>query len=241
MASWSELLIIGDSIALGAAEVRGGEVTEYVRPNFIEIVQSALPHLAIRVDAAVMRTTATVKPEINQLIQRHQPLREVRVLLLIGGSDADMDWKRFILSDGAIARSRIPLARYDANLRFIVEQLLEAGAVPILTDMPNHHFALRGPYISAMAGKDITPLLERGGGQAESDKHLVQYRAAVAAIAADYGLTLIRYGESLDKHPAESVCAADGVHPGAFGHRIIAAEIIATLTGLPAAVEAIRA
>jgi len=229
MASSSKLLIIGDSIALGAAEVRGGEMVERIQPNFIELLQAAMPDLSIRVDAGIMRTTASVRPVIDKIIARHAPLHDLRVLLLIGGSDADMDWKRFILSDGAIARSRVPVERYDDNLRFIVGRLLEAGALPILTDIPNRHLSLCGPYMSALAGKDVVSLLDRSGGQAESDTHLRRYRAAVAQIADDFGLALVRLGEALDKHlPADVVCA-DGTHPNAAGHRIIAQEMIAAL------------
>jgi lysophospholipase L1-like esterase len=140
-----------------------------------------------------------------------------------------MDWRRFVLTDGKTARSVVPVERYESNMRFICERLLAAGFTPILTDMPNHHFALRGPYVSKLAGKDIMPMLERGGGQAESDRHLVHYRAAIALIAKEMNLDLIRYGEALDAQPAEEVLAADGTHPNAAGHRIIAQVMINSL------------
>lgn len=224
--SQQQLLIIGDSIPLGAADVRGSQVTEFVTPNCVDLLRAALPTLNVTVDAAVRRNSATVKQEIDQIIARHAPQRTI---LWIGGSDADMDWRRFVLTDGKTARSVVPVEKYENNLRFICERLLASGSTPILTDMPNHHFALRGPYVSKLAGKDIMPLLELGGGQAESDKHLVRYRAAVAAIASDLNLDLIRYGEALDAQPAEEVLAADGTHPNAAGHRIIAQVLINSL------------
>jgi lysophospholipase L1-like esterase len=230
MNNWSELLIIGDSIALGASEIRGADVVEFVNPSCVDLLKSALPDLNIRVDAQVSRNSATMKQEIDKILARHSPLKNIAVLLLIGGSDADMDWKRFVLSDGAIARSRVPVERYEANMRLICAKLLEAGAIPILTDMPNHNFALRGPYVSKQAGKDICALIERGGGHAESDKHLVQYRAAAARIAADLNVELITYGPQLDAYPAAEVTALDGVHPNTAGHRVIASALIAALS-----------
>jgi lysophospholipase L1-like esterase len=230
MNNWSELLIIGDSITLGASEVRGADIVEYVTPSCVELLKSAIPDLNIRVDAQVSRNSATMKQEIDKIISRHSPLKGLPVLLLIGGSDADMDWKRFVLSDGAVARSKVPVERYEANMRLICAKFLEAGATPILTDMPNHNFALRGPYVSKQAGKDICGLIERGGGQAESDKHLVQYRAAIAQIASDMTLELIKYGPLLDAYPPAEVTSLDGVHPNAAGHRVIASALISSFS-----------
>jgi lysophospholipase L1-like esterase len=221
------LLIIGDSITLGAAEVRGSEIVDYVQPTCIDLLKSAFPQVDIRIDAAVRRNSVSVKDEIDSIIARHAPHR---VMLMIGGSDCDMDWKRFILSEGQIARSRVPVDRYEKNMRLICQKLLAAGATPILTDLPNHHLAICGPYVSALCGKDITPLITRGGGQAESDKHLVHYRQCIAGLSRELNLDLIRYGEALDNYPAAEVLSRDGTHPSAAGHRVIAAAMIAAMS-----------
>ena len=141
---------------------------------------------------------------------------------MLGGNDADMDWRRFVLSDGKIARSRAPVETYEKNLRQIATRILAAGATPVLTDMPNHHFELRGPYVSKIANKDITGMLERGGGQAASDKELVKYRAAVAQVAKDLDIPLARYGDVLDAQPPRDMVGIDGVHPSAAAHKLIA-------------------
>jgi lysophospholipase L1-like esterase len=227
----SPLLIIGDSIPLGAAEIRGTDIVEYVQPTCVDLLKAAMPTLDIRIDAEVYRNSVSVRQELEQIIARHQPKR---VLLMIGGSDADMDWKRFVLSDGKIARSRVSMEKYESNMRLICARLIEIGASVILTDWPNHCFALKGPYVAKLTGKDIPALLERGGGQAESDKHLIPYRAKAAEVARDLQLQLIRFGEALDSHPANQVLCSDGTHPSAAGHRVIAACLIAGL-GQPVA------
>lgn len=221
------LLVIGDSIALGAAEVRGSQVLEYVQPTCIDLLKAAMPSLEVTVDGEVSRTSASVRVEIDKLIERHQPKR---ALLMVGGSDADLDWRRFVVTNGEVARSRVPVEKYESNLRLICDKLIAAGATPILMDMPNHHFVLRGPYVSKLAGKDIMPMLERGGGQAESDRHLVLYRAAVSRVANDLGLQLVKFGKALEAYPAEAMLTHDGTHPSAAAHRVIAATIIAVLT-----------
>jgi lysophospholipase L1-like esterase len=227
MSSWSDLLIIGDSITLGAAEVRGTQVLHYVEPTCIDLLRAGLPMLDIRVDAQVSRNSVSVRQEIESLIAAHQPLD--RVLLMIGGSDADMDWKRFVLSEGRIARSRVPVDRYEKNIRQICERLIAIGATPILTDMPNHDFKLKGPYVSQLSGKDVVAMIDAGGGQAESDKHLVEYRASIVAIAADLGVQLIPFGAALDSYPSGAMLSPDGTHPNAAGHCVIAQCMMAVL------------
>jgi lysophospholipase L1-like esterase len=88
--------------------------------------------------------------------------------------------------------------------------------------MPNHHFELRGPYISRIAERDVTAMLERGGGQTVSDAEREKYRQAVARVAADLAITLVQYGQALEQHPLREMVGIDGAHPSTAGHRVIA-------------------
>jgi len=226
MNNLSDLLIIGDSVALGAAEVRGNDIVEYIQPTCVDLLKAALPHLTVRIDAQVRRNSVSVRDEIDALIEKHHP---AHTLLLIGGSDADMDWKRFIVSDGKVARNRVPVERYEKNMRHICERLIAAGATPILTDVHNHNFAICGPYVAALTGKDIPAMIINGGGQSESDRHLMQYREAVTKISNDLGLQLIAFGHAMDQYPPEQMVSHDGTHPSAAGHRVIGAMFITAL------------
>jgi lysophospholipase L1-like esterase len=212
------LLILGDSISLGVYELRGNEVAERVSPTYVDLIQRIFPDLQIQIEAGPFWNTSDFYKKIDEMISKHSA---ETVLVMVGGSDADMDWKRFVLSDGAVARSRVSVERYEKNLRHIVAQLLAAGRTPILSDIPNHHFEIRGPYISKIAGKDVMSLIERGGGQAESDRHLAMFRAVVAQIATEKGLELVRYGQALDQRDPKVVLSVDGAHPNAAGHQVI--------------------
>src|SRR5947209_4830160 len=198
----SKLLILGDSISLGVAEFRGSDIVARVEHCYVDLLMHALPNVQVIIDADVHRTTSAARDAIDGLLAAHAPRV---VLVMLGGNDADMDWRRFVLSDGKTARSRVPVDTYEKNLRQIASKILAAGATPVLTDMPNHHFELRGPYVSKIANMDITSMLELSGGQAASDKELVKYRKAVAQVAADLNVPLARYGDILDAQPPQQM------------------------------------
>jgi lysophospholipase L1-like esterase len=224
------LLILGDSISLGVSEVRGSEVVQTVSPSYVDLLRDQLHAWNIHVDADLHRTTSAAPERIDNWLASALP--PDACLIMLGGNDADLDWKRFVLSEGRIIRNRVAVARYRENLRSIVHTLLDAGVIPVLTDMPNHHFEIRGPYVSRLAGKDVVDMLRRNGGQEESNRHWALYRAAVASVAADTGAALVRYGEALAALPPEKVLSHDGAHPGTAGHRVIAQCLLPVLSQL---------
>ena len=118
---------------------------------------------------------------------------------------------------------------YEKNLRQLATKILAAGAVPILTDMPNHHFELRGPYISRIAERDVTTMLERGGGQAASDIERAKYRQAVERIASDLSIPITHSGEAMEQHPPREMVGVDGAHPSSTGHSVIAEALLPEL------------
>jgi lysophospholipase L1-like esterase len=233
----SKLLILGDSISLGVAEVRGNDIVARVETSYIDILSHALPGVQIIVDADVHRTTSVACKSIDALLDRHRPHA---VLVMLGGNDADLDWKRFVLSNGAIVRCRLTVDAYEKNLREMAGKIIAAGAAAVLTDMPNHHFQFRGPYVSKLAGVDVSGMLERGGGQAASDQSLLKYRAVVARIDGELPVSVVRYGEILDAHPPREMVGIDGAHPSAAAHRLIADALTPTLLRVLRPLQAMR-
>ncbi len=225
----TELLILGDSISLGVSELRGNVVAQRVAPSYVDRLRQWLPTFTITVDAELHRTTAQALARLPNLLAAHRP--DV-VLVMLGGNDADLEWKRFVVSDGRVARARVPLEQYAANLRAIVRTVLDAGAIPILTDMPNHDLPRRGAYTSALCGKDISSLLEKGGGQAVTDASLQTYRRAARDVADETGSVLVNYGEQLGRHDRHAMCGPDGGHPSAAAHEYIAQALLPALQNI---------
>ena len=221
-----KLLIIGDSITLGVADMRGADVVAYVDRTYVDILRERFPHLTLMVDADLHRSTIGGLRSLRPLLEAHRPQI---TLLMLGGNDADPDWKRFVVSNGRVARSRIEISRYIDNLRSMAEMVESTGGIPILTDMPNQYLARRSRVLSELAGRDLAPLIEAGGGEKLCNEVLEKYREAAAALAARLGVPFAPYGHSLARHPLDQVVGPDGVHPSRLAHTIIAEQIIAVL------------
>jgi lysophospholipase L1-like esterase len=213
-----KLLILGDSISLGASEIRGSEVVSRVATSYVELLRDAFPQLKIIVDADTHRTTTLGVKAIDALLASHRP--DV-VLVLLGGNDGDIDWRRFVLSNGTVIRSRTTVETYEQNLRQLAGKILAAGATPMLADMPNQHLELRGPYISSLAGKDVCEMIERSGGQAVNDAERARYLHCAQRLADELSIPLARYGQEMDRHPGREMVGIDGAHPSDAGHRVI--------------------
>ncbi len=223
------VLIIGDSITLGISEIRGTEISGKVRKCYVEILREQFPNINFIVDADIHRTTADGLEIIDALLQSHHP---DAVFIMLGGNDADLLWKRFVISDGKIVQHRIRLDRYAANLTRLAQKIIAAKALPILTDMPNHSLEIRGKYFSNLSGKDVSAMIQRNGGQPVSDRELERYRIAAAKVAAELQCPFVRYGTALSHFPLESVSGPDGVHPNDRAHEVIADQLCATLQSL---------
>ncbi len=220
------LLIVGDSISLGIAEIRGTDVTGRVQRSYLDILRTQLPDIKFIVDADIHRTTADAVELMDPLLQEHHP---DAVLVMLGGNDVDLLWKRFVISNGKIVQNRIRVDRYAANLTKIAHKIIAAGSRPILTDMPNHSLEIRGRYLSQLSGKDVSAMIQGHGGQPVSDRELEVYRVAAAEVAAELDCPFVRYGTSLSRLPPESVSGPDGVHPNDHAHALIAGELAVVL------------
>ncbi len=220
------LLIVGDSISLGIAEIRGTDVTGRVERSYLDILRTQLSDVTFIVDADIHRTTADAVELMDPLLQEHHP---DAVLVMLGGNDVDLLWKRFVISNGKIVQNRIRVDRYSAHLTKIAQKIIAAGAWPILTDMPNHALDIRGRYLSQLSGKDVSAMIQALGGQPVSDQGLEVYRVAAAKVAAELECPFVQYGTSLSRVPLESVSGPDGVHPNDYAHGLIADELVAVI------------
>lgn len=224
-----KLLIVGDSISLGVAELRISEIVGYISPVYTDILRSEMKDVNIHVDADIHRTTGNALGILDSLLKTHQP--DV-ALIMLGGNDADVEWRRFVISSGRIVRNRVPVETYAENLQAIARKTHAAGVWPVLTDMPNHYLAVRGPYLSNLSGKDVTAMIAATGGQERSDAGLQLYRDAAAQVAGRVGCSFVDYGQTLHEQPLAAMSGTDGVHPSALAHQIIAARLTPVLREL---------
>jgi lysophospholipase L1-like esterase len=215
----SRLLIVGDSITLGAAEVRGNTVLSTVTTCYVDLLREAIQDLDIRTDADVHRTTGEALNKLPALLSTYHP---TMVLFMLGGNDADIDWRRFVLSDGQVIRPRTPLEKFEENLARLAELAHAARAHAILCDIPGSDLMVRGAYVSRQSNRDVLSMIQRRGGQEDSDAQLREYQLAAESAARRAGADFIAYGHALAQHPKHLMLAADGTHPSSDAHRVIA-------------------
>ncbi len=216
----NRLLIMGDSLAMGAAEVSNLDITAYVSPAYPDLLRQLLPQLEIICIGGVRYDTNVAIKQLPELLQIHHP---AVVLVAVGGSDVDLDWRKAILSNGKRSRSRVSLEDYQKNLRAIVALVKAAGARPILTESTSSHLAMRGDYYGKLSGLDVNAMIAEGGGQAANDVRVERYRVAVGHIASELGVDLIPCPPALATDDPHVIYTSDGVHLSVAAHRHLAA------------------
>jgi lysophospholipase L1-like esterase len=216
----NRLLIVGDSLAMGAAEVSGNDVTRFVSPAYPDLLRQLLPQLDIVLTCGVRHDSNTVRKQLPELLQTHRP---AVVLVAIGGSDADLDWRKAILSNGKHSRSRVSLADYEKNLRSIVAATKSAGARPILVEGTSSCMAMRGTYLSRLSGLDVNAMVAAGGGQEANDSRVEPYRQTVRRVAAELDVAAVACPSGLATEDPHVIFTEDGVHLSVVSHRLLAA------------------
>lgn len=232
-----KLLILGDSISLGVTEVYRGEVLSRVPVAYPDLLRQAMPGWEVVVDAAVNRTSAQALPLLAPLLEQHRP--DV-VFLQLGGNDGDLDWRRLIMTGGKDTRSITPPEKLEANLQKMVGQARAAGATPLLGDFPKCDIALRGTWVSARVGTDVSGFLQLGGGQSEADARAELYLSVVEGVADRNDAQVVRWAEEIAKLPRARAYGPDHLHPGADAQPVIAdtvAREVLALSGRARAVE----
>jgi lysophospholipase L1-like esterase len=216
----NRLLIVGDSLAMGAAEVSNTDVTRFITPAFPDLLRTLLPQLEIIVTSGVRYDTDVAVKQLPDLLKLHRP---AVVFAAVGGSDCDLDWRKAILSNGKRSRSRVSLENYEKNLRQIVALIRAAGAKPILAEGTSCSIEMRGIYYTRLSGIDVTAMTIAGGGQQTNDTRVEQYRQTVRRVAADLQVPLAPSPSPLATEDPHVIFTEDGVHLSVIAHRHLAA------------------
>jgi lysophospholipase L1-like esterase len=185
----------------------------------VELLRERFSPCVFSLDAAPLRRTADTPPLAPALVQQYAP---DCILLATGSNDADIDWRRFVLSGGADIRQRSRPAEIESAVRSVHGLSVAAGAALILTDALGLCLELRGPELDRLSGRDVQAMIRRAGGQARADRFADEYRTQICAIAASIDAPVAFIGRALAGSDPRLALGPDGLHPSVVGHRAIA-------------------
>lgn len=210
-------------MTLGALNVRNSRVVEYVKEPYVKLLMKDLPDIHFEINATVRRTTTQTLTIIDSLLNSFKPCVTV---IILGGNDADIDWRRFAVSKGKIVIHSILVEQYTSNLKQLIRKIRNADSVAVLTDTPGQNVDMRGLYLSQILKRNISMLIDNSGGQQTSDDIHNHYDKAIRSVAEKTKTDLALYGEVLASYPPQKVFGPDGVHPNEMGHRLIAQTLL---------------
>lgn len=222
------LLVIGDSTSLGAAVIEGDRVVETISPHYVDLLRRHFPAWRIEVDAAPLRRTRDAAAVVAAALERARP---TILLLATGSNDVDIDWRRFVISGGAVVRSRTPDREYAESLRAIARAAAARDAALVVTDALPTWLDLRLPFLDRAAGRDVGALVRLAGGQARADEIASAHQARTAELAAEIGAPLVHWGAAMLRHDPRRMIGPDGTHPSAAAHEVLASELVGVLRG----------
>ncbi len=134
-------------------------------------------------------------------------------IVMLGTNDAGY----FRPPNGVADTPRVPLADFEANMRRIVDAIVEAGSgIVLCTSVPmSAHYWLAD--LPQYAANGLNYLVE-------------QYAQAVRDIAGEHKLPLADVYAAFQSHPQRDDLIPDGIHPNAKGQRLIADTLLPVLT-----------
>lgn len=198
------IVMFGDS----TTAARPGAVDKVYATRVRENLQSIGSSLTVHNAGIGGNTTASARSRLVKDVLAHKP----RVVVIqFGINDAAVDvWKK-----PPATESRVSLADYEANLRFIIAELRKINAKPILMTSNPTRWTSR---LREMYGK---PPYDPDSPDGFDKPVLARYCNAMRAIAKELNIPLVDAHEAfLAKDPDKLLL--DGMHPNDAGHAIIA-------------------
>lgn len=229
----AKLLFLGDSILKGA-------VYDQSKGRYFLLKDSAASLVARAKglqEQNLSRFGATVEQGLQRLEKDPSVLEDCRqVILDFGGNDSDFCWEKIARDPSSRQDCRVPLERFYSLYSQLLRLLRQQGKIPVVLNLPPVDHRRYFAWISrGLNGQNILSWL--GGSSEFIYRWHEQFSLAVHQIARQAQVPLI------DVRSAFLVCrdysgllCADGIHPNAQGHALLAKTILES--GVPEQVPA---
>ena len=218
--------------ALGDSITKGVVLNEQYRYSAAE--QSFLDILSCELDLRVDnygKFGCTVSHG-NNVLERHTAdiADSDYTFIEYGGNDCDFDWIKIAQDPHGEHKARTPLEEFTEELTSLVAKIKGLGSIPVLITLPpilsDTYFSFFSRSMSDEQKNNIKEWL--GGDVGIITRWHESYNRALFQIANQTGTQIIDITTPFDTFRGDltSLYCADGIHPNARGHKLIAHTII---------------
>ena len=168
----------------------------------------------------------------NSVIERHAAdiTDSDYTFIEYGGNDCDFDWIKIAQDPHGEHKARTPLEEFTEELSSLVTKIKELGSVPVLITLPpilsDTYFSFFSRSMSDEQKNNIKEWL--GGDVGIITRWHESYNRALFQVANQTRTQIIDITTPFDTFRGDltSLYCADGIHPNAHGHKLIAHTII---------------
>ena len=218
--------------ALGDSITKGVVLNEQYRYSAAE--QSFLDILSNELDLRVDnygKFGCTVSHG-NSVIERHAAdiADSDYTFIEYGGNDCDFDWIKIAQDPHGEHKARTPLEEFTEELSSLVAKIKGLGSIPVLITLPpilsDTYFSFFSRSMSDEQKNNIKEWL--GGDIGIISRWHESYNRALFQVANQTRTQIIDITTPFDTFRGDltSLYCADGIHPNAHGHKLIAHTII---------------
>ncbi len=217
------ILVSGDSISRGVVYDEARRRYSLLPDCYVGIMSRLLKgavHNIARFGNTVTRGLARLPAEIS--------VRKPDIVLLeFGGNDCDFNWAEVARDPQAQHLPHTDYARFRELLAGEVDGLKKAGISPVLLTLPPIDAERYLQFISGGAAAARENIVKWLGGVSKLYWWQERYNAAVVEVAAAAGAKMIDIRAAFLRSPDyRALLCADGIHPNADGHKVIAEGIM---------------
>lgn len=214
-----KVVVLGDSIARGVV-LMGSRYT-LLKEGVAEMCADML-HLSLQ---NYSKMGCTIEKGQQMLEQRREAVAEADITVLeFGGNDSDFNWGEIAETPAQEHDPRTPTGRFVEVYRAMIQRVRELGSKPVMISLP----LMDGQRFIDFQTRNMTAVEQRNVYEWLGDVERVRnyhdmYNLELFRLAAAERVPLLDITTPflLSRDYAANLCA-DGIHPNAEGHRMMA-------------------